>query len=134
METCPNCHRKLISHASARCNWCGQVIEDPQYQAEATANREVFLTEQALHDAQRLAWQRNIPGMGPFGDPIFGLPVDPRFGVPVNPMVTERMAADAAQTAANRARRMAPPASEESQPRNSDVESETDRFRHLELE
>lgn len=54
MNQCPYCHRRLISHISPRCNWCGQEINDAEYQAKADADREVFFAQQALHEAQSL--------------------------------------------------------------------------------
>jgi hypothetical protein len=54
MNQCPYCHRRLISHISPRCNWCGQEINDAEYQAKADADRELFFAQQALHEAQSL--------------------------------------------------------------------------------
>jgi hypothetical protein len=69
MDNCPNCQRKLISHTSARCNWCGHEINDPDYQAQARVQRELFFAQQAAHDAQSLIWsQQNIAnGADSFG-------------------------------------------------------------------
>ncbi len=51
LDTCPYCHRRLVSHASLRCNWCGEEIKDPEYQANAKVEREIFQVDQAMHDA-----------------------------------------------------------------------------------
>jgi hypothetical protein len=66
VEVCPKCQRKLISHASARCNWCGEEIADSAYQAEADFKREALHAQQAMHDAKARIWFRaetadNIP-------------------------------------------------------------------------
>jgi hypothetical protein len=127
MEVCPNCHRRLISHASARCNWCGHLIEDTQYQEHAATNRQAFFAEAALHDAQSLARQLNSTG-GPFGDPIFGMPAEVRSA--------------AAQLAAIRARRemqnLTPPPKTEPAPALEDLPDDdqppANRFGHLEIE
>jgi hypothetical protein len=55
MDTCPTCNRKLISHSSAKCNWCGAVIPDGTYQAQAAASRNAYFAEEAAHDAASLA-------------------------------------------------------------------------------
>lgn len=61
MDVCPNCQRKLISHASSKCNWCGCVMTDPAYLAQAEANRGAYRREQAMHDAQALSFfQTNL--------------------------------------------------------------------------
>jgi len=54
MDVCAHCGRKLLSHISARCNWCGGEIDDPEYQAQAEASRAAFLAELALHDLNAL--------------------------------------------------------------------------------
>lgn len=144
MELCPNCHRKLISHASARCNWCGHTIEDQQYQQEASANRQAFFAQQALHDAQSLAWQLSMTGSGPFGDPIFGPPVPFRSAAAQQSAVARQAAIETAQLAAIRAMRQVQPSTlpaepgsqattpdtEDSQTKDSPPEN---RFGHLEL-
>ena len=98
MQVCPKCNKKLISHASARCNWCGSLIEDPEYQAQATSNREAYLAQQALHDQRALAWQRSAVGIGPLGDPIFGAPLAPRpIPIQADQMTSARRAVVRAQ-------------------------------------
>jgi len=36
---CPHCGRKLLTQASALCNWCGVKIDDPEYQQRAAQER-----------------------------------------------------------------------------------------------
>jgi hypothetical protein len=38
---CPACSRKLLTQASALCNWCGAIINDPDYQAHAAETRQM---------------------------------------------------------------------------------------------
>jgi hypothetical protein len=75
MVTCPHCGRRLISHASAKCNWCGELIQDAAYQSQAEANRASYYAEEAVHDAQSLSFYQNA--MTPFPtiiDPLVGIP------------------------------------------------------------
>ena len=67
MDVCPHCQRKLLSKASARCNWCGEVIEDASYQQTAQAEREAYHRHEAERDALTLArtdsinvWENSI--------------------------------------------------------------------------
>ncbi len=39
---CPACSRKLLTQASALCNWCGAKINDPQYQERAARSRQTL--------------------------------------------------------------------------------------------
>lgn len=39
---CPACSRKLLTQASALCNWCGAKIDDPIYQEHAAQNRQAL--------------------------------------------------------------------------------------------
>jgi hypothetical protein len=39
---CPACSRKLLTQASALCNWCGAVINDPKYQEQAAMSRQAL--------------------------------------------------------------------------------------------
>lgn len=82
MNTCPYCKRALLSHASARCNWCGKVIEDADYQAKAEAEREASFAQQAQHDAQSLASIEGININGYNGFYPFGLGYVPFMGGP----------------------------------------------------
>jgi len=119
MQFCPKCQRKLISHTSARCNWCGSVIDDAQYQAQAEVNRESFRAQQQLHDLRLLNWQRNLTGIGPFGDPIFGAAIAPH--------AEQRMSISSAQRAAIRAQQMsAQPQPAASTSTDESVEGQTD--------
>ncbi len=36
---CPTCKRRLLTHTSALCNWCGAKIDNPEYQTKAAQNR-----------------------------------------------------------------------------------------------
>ena len=54
MDTCPHCHRRLLSHISIRCNWCGTEINDPAYLAQAEVERATSRAEDALHSLQSL--------------------------------------------------------------------------------
>lgn len=47
VASCPACGRKLLTRTSALCNWCGARIDNPNYQAQAEAQR------QALDQAER---------------------------------------------------------------------------------
>jgi hypothetical protein len=60
MDFCPRCQRKLITHASPKCNWCGEEIEDAAYQQLAQTARDEFFNEQAQHDAISQARIQNI--------------------------------------------------------------------------
>lgn len=68
MELCPKCHRKLLSHASANCNWCGCKIDDPEYQQAADQSREAFFYRDRLEQAAEIARVDIIQAMpmGPY--------------------------------------------------------------------
>jgi hypothetical protein len=38
--TCPKCSRKLLTQGSPFCNWCGERIEDEEFQARAAEARQ----------------------------------------------------------------------------------------------
>jgi hypothetical protein len=59
MDTCPNCNRKLLSHASVRCNWCGAEINDESYQQQAAQERALFRAHEAERDAIEAARSLN---------------------------------------------------------------------------
>jgi hypothetical protein len=138
MELCPNCHRKLISHASSRCNWCGHVIDDAHYQAQAAANREALIAQQYLHDAQRAVWLNSTLGGSVIVDPILGIPQS------LNTVPPPQLTIDAAQHAHIRAERMGPlPAGPQPleilaepapEPQGEPETVQGDRFGHLEIE
>ncbi len=52
MSVCPACGRKLLSHISASCNWCGVEIHDAAYLARADVERAALQVEQAQHTWQ----------------------------------------------------------------------------------
>jgi len=39
VAVCPACNRRLLTQTSALCNWCGALIDNPDYQARATQTR-----------------------------------------------------------------------------------------------
>lgn len=146
MDTCPNCHRKLISHTSPKCNWCGHEINDPTYQAAANVNREAFFVEQAVHDAESLLMARQT---APYVSDYYGV-----AGI-VNVFGRRQLAADhraAAEAAYHAAiaraavRHVGSAPTSDTQGRTSDAEPQTSanqqdeadvddqqRFRRLEL-
>ena len=66
MDTCPHCHRRLLSHISIRCNWCGVEIGDPAYLAQAEVERAAARAEDALHSLQSRMILVNAPTSAPF--------------------------------------------------------------------
>lgn len=157
MNDCPQCGRKLLSKASARCNWCGKEIEDPAYQAQAETAREAFFAHQAAHDAQSLANLRavNADVYDPLG-PSLPLVGGPLLDLTPRPMTTRRASDDrAVQRAVEQAlaeqqaapgqrtatgfprRPVAPPAEPQPptapEPPGDVPEVRGDRFSHLEL-
>ncbi len=52
MDDCPHCYRRLLSHISARCNWCGMEVTDAAYLAQAGVERIAARAEDALHSLQ----------------------------------------------------------------------------------
>ena len=133
MSACPFCHRRLLTQASACCNWCGREIPDANYQQQAEAKREAFFIEQALHDAASLARTESL-----YGDPLL-TSLDPLTNLPLS-LGTRRSARPAVAnpgqapsfgrplTAGDQTPAILPQAS------TTPPEDEAgDRFRHLEL-
>ncbi|MGO8670039.1 MAG: hypothetical protein ACLQVD_01520 [Capsulimonadaceae bacterium] len=58
MEKCPKCNRKLISHSSPTCNWCGEPIIDAEYMLTSHSNRRAALEAETEHHAAMLAASR----------------------------------------------------------------------------
>jgi hypothetical protein len=61
---CPNCGRKLLTQASALCNWCGARINDEEYQRRAAEARH------EMDVAERIAVETAVAEdarMGAFG-------------------------------------------------------------------
>ncbi len=56
MNNCPHCGRKLLSHISAKCNWCGTEIVDTAYLAQAEVQRAALEAERAQHDRQAVGF------------------------------------------------------------------------------
>ena len=42
IKTCPSCRRRLLTHSSILCNWCGAKIDDPDYLARAAESRQAL--------------------------------------------------------------------------------------------
>ena len=142
MTQCPTCGKRLLSHASARCNWCGAAINDADYQARAQAERDAFFAHAAAHDAQSLAAAEALllPGAG--FDPLMLAPMPSRR----MPLLSSRQAPPAALggTSARMPAREAYPGETNGENTSADagatgepIPSEADeagaRFRHLEL-
>ena len=66
MNTCPHCGRKLLSHISAKCNWCGAEIEDAAYLAQAEVERAALETENARHNRQAAGFSAIVDSLGLF--------------------------------------------------------------------
>ena len=138
MNICPHCHRRLLTHTSAACNWCGQEIGDAAYQQQADAERQAFFAHQAQRDAQSLANAR-VANVGnfidPLGDPMLGLLL-----APPRPNQASARAVEAARQAAlaeaERARLEAAErerAAKAAEERAAREQAPEERFRHLEL-
>ena len=65
MNVCPECGRKLLSHISASCNWCGVEIRDADYLARADVERAALQAEQAQHDWQSLTILQGVGVLSP---------------------------------------------------------------------
>ena len=80
MDTCPHCHRRLLSHISVRCNWCGTEITDPAYLAQAEVERATSRAEDALHSLQSLTVSPTTEQYSRFGQvrALLGLPTPSR--------------------------------------------------------
>ena len=76
MDVCPHCRRRLLSHISTRCNWCGVEIEDPSYLAQAEVERAASRAEDALHSLQSLTISPITESYSRFGQVgvLLGLP------------------------------------------------------------
>ncbi|MDQ2800309.1 MAG: hypothetical protein M3Y13_11795 [Armatimonadota bacterium] len=64
MNNCPHCGRKLLSHISAKCNWCGTEIEDTAYLAQAEVQRAILEAERAQHDRQAVGFSAIVNSLG----------------------------------------------------------------------
>ncbi|MGO8670037.1 MAG: hypothetical protein ACLQVD_01510 [Capsulimonadaceae bacterium] len=116
MDNCPKCNRKLLSHTSKRCNWCGSEIADRAYQMEAEIKRDIAMTQSQLYG-----------GSGPL------YPVKPPVpgSLPSHPAIDRRMeAALEARLRLIRARKQAETNPNETVNVTPDGEG---RFEHLEL-
>jgi hypothetical protein len=134
MDVCPKCKRNLLSHSSKRCNWCGEVLTDPDYVKEAEANRAAFYLHDRLQAAMEVACVDAI-------SPIYGtglgggvFPRDGWFGesayVPRVPKVPEMsLRPGINQTQAD----VAAPAHSDAEVCETPEEETADRAKHLEL-
>ena len=77
MDVCPHCRRRLLSHISTRCNWCGVEIEDPSYLAQAEVERATSRAEDALHSLQSLTISQSPYGyiQGGYASGNIGVPL-----------------------------------------------------------
>ncbi len=135
MKNCPHCLRCLLSHASARCNWCGKAIEDGDYQATALAEREAFFTHQAQRDAQSLAdaYAINVNAYDPGGMAVNPFRATSGLRYPV-PGTASRQPAYETRSAPKTAQEQTPASQADDPHENCENEPETqDRFHHLEL-
>ncbi|BDI32690.1 hypothetical protein CCAX7_47410 [Capsulimonas corticalis] len=140
---CPACQRKLISHISPRCNWCGHEIQDSSYQEEAEIRRQAHAMEQAQHDAQSRQWFQNSIDAYAAGGLGMNVPIGPmrRPRMDMSQDVQQRMAAEAAIIAeAARMQQMREEAAaraEEERKAREEAEAQKKtadgRFNHLEL-
>jgi|SRR5579883_1752466 len=73
MDYCPNCKRKLLSHASVRCNWCGAEVADESYQQQAAQERALF----RAHEAERDAIEASRALNSSYTSVILGSPLGP---------------------------------------------------------
>ena len=85
MTVCPKCGRRLLSHCSARCNWCGEEITDPNYVAAAEVNRASFMMQDRMEAAFESA---RADALGPiYGSGLLGslIPGGSRLGPRFDP-------------------------------------------------
>ncbi len=135
--TCPHCRKRLLSSASANCNWCGQAVADAGFQAHAQAERDAYFAHQAERDRLSLA---RTDAIDPFFAVAPGFPPPSRRISQTDLVRVEAKARAAAQQALaeekreadERARTEAKQASEEAAKQAEDAKPGA-RFRHLEL-
>jgi len=82
VAVCPACKRKLLTQTSALCNWCGAMIDNPEYQARAAQSRqerdqqeraalETVIQEEAQHGVLGRLKRMNQKGKnGPKNNPL----------------------------------------------------------------
>ena len=130
MDVCPHCHRRLLSHISTRCNWCGVEIEDPAYLAQAEVERATSRAEDALHDLQSLTISQTTyrSTQTGYGDWNFGMPLMSPYDAAA--LVSKR----AEYESWEQARRAAVArARQQKTAQGTQAEETPDRFGHLEL-
>jgi len=140
IDTCPHCHKKLISHASPRCNWCGCEIDDPSYVKEAEVRRDTYHAEQAAHDAAALMrWEVGMAtnvspyayGFGTQSGVLGG--IASAYEIARRERQIEANAAMEAQALAEAAATH-PPHHDQPTPEPADpIDEEAERLRHLEI-
>ncbi len=137
MDTCQHCRRRLLSHISVRCNWCGAEIEDPAYLAQAEVERAASRAEQALHELQSLTISPITEQYSYFGQAgaLLGLPLLSRQDdAALLAKRTKYEAWEQARQAAVRAQQQAfQEARVDEAPAEEPAASVQDRFEHLEL-
>ncbi len=124
MDVCPKCGRKLLSHSSKRCNWCGEELSDPDYVRQAEANRAAYF----LHD--RLEAAAEAARVGAF-NPLFGLGL-----IPGGPYIGDAIPPGPALPVAQPVAQAKPPESTDTESAEAipTPEEETaERAKHLEL-
>ena len=144
MNDCPHCGRKLLSHISPKCSWCGVEIEDAQYRAQAEVERAAQRAEEALHSFQSLTLNPVTPRYSRLDysrfdqvSELFGLPTSsPQNDAAASARWAEYLACvEARREAKERAEQLKPSqgkASQEAADDEADAESDG-RFGHLEL-
>ncbi len=143
MTQCPHCGKRLLSHASACCNWCGATINDAEYQAQAQAEREAYFAQAAAHDAQSLAAAEALLVTGAAYNPWMlapapsrqqAPPATSREAAPLLPNGTSaRMPARGTRSVGAQASQQAASGDASGEPIPSEAEEAGERFRHLEL-
>lgn len=143
MNQCPECGKRLLSQASARCNWCGIAIDDADYQARAETEREAYFAHAAAHDAQSLAATEALLLPGADFDPLMLAPISSRRRMPSlaekNALLpalggtSARMPARGKQSAEINAENTTANGDAAGKPIPSEADEAGARFRHLEL-
>lgn len=137
MTTCPHCHKRLLSQASARCNWCGESINDAEYQAHAQTERDAYFRHIAAHDAQSLAAMERLQVSGAAYDPLMLVPTPDYRRTPLPPIADEAVPAEPRGTSAHmpgpRGQQPEPSPAQANEPIKTEAEEAGERFRHLEL-
>ncbi len=136
MTLCAQCGKRLLSQASARCNWCGAIIDNAVYQAQAQTERDAYFRHAAVRDAQSLAAMEALAILGTPMNPWTLAPVPGRRRMPATPN-QEALPPAPSGTSAHMPAIQAgsPPAGSDatSEPVKNEAEEAGERFRHLEI-